>query len=127
KDQWTHILETLANLYKNDRGKVESYASELTSGIHRTEEFVTTGKSAGNISLEVLNAAIEKWKRQFDRVHGGPNRAPKFPMPASYRFLLRYAQLSGNEEVMRHVNLTLQQMAFGGIYDQLHGGFARYS
>src|SRR5690606_4361546 len=50
-----------------------------------------------------------------------------FPLPSNYQFLLRYAVLENNSELLNHVELTLTKMAFGGIYDQLHGGFCRYS
>jgi uncharacterized protein YyaL (SSP411 family) len=59
--------------------------------------------------------------------YGGPNRAPKFPLPNNYSFLLKYAYLKGDKELLNYVELTLQKMACGGIYDQLQGGFARYS
>jgi hypothetical protein len=70
---------------------------------------------------------VEKWKTRFDNEQGGPNRAPKFPLPNNYLFLLRYALLQNDQSVLDHVHLTLQKMACGGIYDQLRGGFARYS
>jgi uncharacterized protein YyaL (SSP411 family) len=62
-----------------------------------------------------------------DPVEGGGNRAPKFPMPGNYLFLLRYHHLTRNVESLQQVRLTLDKMAHGGIYDQLGGGFARYS
>jgi uncharacterized protein YyaL (SSP411 family) len=67
------------------------------------------------------------WKDSFDPVEGGMRRAPKFPMPNNYEFLLRYYAASKDETVLSHALLTLNKMAFGGIYDQIGGGFARYS
>ena len=75
----------------------------------------------------MLEASVVKWKTLLDNVNGGPNKAPKFPLPSNYQFLLRYAVLNKDEALLKHVNLTLTKMAYGGIYDQLHGGFARYS
>ncbi|MCB1129325.1 MAG: thioredoxin domain-containing protein, partial [Verrucomicrobiae bacterium] len=70
---------------------------------------------------------VEQWVPSFDRLHGGPDRAPKFPMPNNLEFLLRYGTLTADKELIDHVKLTLRKMAFGGIYDQVGGGFARYS
>jgi uncharacterized protein YyaL (SSP411 family) len=70
---------------------------------------------------------VLSWSRQFDNIEGGMNKAPKFPMPNNYSFLLRYAKKFDSEKVSKHAHLTLQKMALGGIYDQIGGGFARYS
>jgi uncharacterized protein len=127
KEQWLHILRSLADLYENDPGKVREYAGQLTQGINQAELFITTGSPKAPVNRDVLQQSIAKWKRRLDNRHGGPDKAPKFPLPANYRFLLRWATLEKDEELLKHVNLTLTKMAFGGIYDQLHGGFARYS
>jgi len=70
---------------------------------------------------------VERMKSSFDTVNGGTMGAPKFPLPNNYRFLLNYHFHERDEEVLQHVKLTLRKMAFGGIYDQIGGGFARYS
>ena len=70
---------------------------------------------------------VEAWKPLFDRSEGGMNRAPKFPLPSNWRFLLRYALAAGDEPLLGQVRLTLDKMAMGGLYDHLGGGFARYS
>ncbi|WP_317046564.1 thioredoxin domain-containing protein [Adhaeribacter arboris] len=64
---------------------------------------------------------------RFEKERGGMGQAPKFPMPVNYLFLLRYYQYANQTAALEHVNLTLREMAFGGIYDQAGGGFARYS
>jgi uncharacterized protein YyaL (SSP411 family) len=70
---------------------------------------------------------VVAWQPHFDRTHGGADRAPKFPLPNNYQFLLRQGVLSGDGELLQHVELTLDRMALGGLFDQLGGGFARYS
>jgi uncharacterized protein YyaL (SSP411 family) len=70
---------------------------------------------------------VQQWSVSFDNFRGGPNRAPKFPIPNNYDFLMRYAYQFNDTSIMQHVDLTLEKMAFGGIYDQVGGGFARYS
>ena len=78
-------------------------------------------------SRRALELMVENWRPRFDQQHGGPDKAPKFPMPNNYRFLLRQAALTGDDALMQHVELTLDRMAMGGIFDWVGGGFARYS
>jgi uncharacterized protein YyaL (SSP411 family) len=127
REQWLNVLHNLSELYRKDFKKVEDYAQQLTAGIRQAEQITTSGKSAGKIGHELLDECVGKWKKRLDHKHGGPDKAPKFPLPNNYLFLLRYAVLKNDEPLLAHVNLTLTKMAFGGIYDQLNGGFARYS
>ncbi|MBX3163216.1 MAG: thioredoxin domain-containing protein [Bacteroidetes bacterium] len=127
KEQWINILQNLAEVYKNDKQRVEDYARQLTQGIQQAELITTSNKSESALHKTVLKDCIAKWKTRLDNTEGGANRAPKFPLPNNYQFLLRYALLEKDQQLLDHVNLTLSKMAMGGIYDQLHGGFARYS
>jgi hypothetical protein len=126
KQQWTNVLRNLSDLYRNSPEKAEEYAANLTEGIKQSELLVTQ-RQEGLLSKEILRNAVKKWKLRFDNKLGGPDRAPKFPLPNNYVFLLRYAILEKDKETLDHVHLTLRRMANGGIYDQLRGGFARYS
>jgi uncharacterized protein YyaL (SSP411 family) len=127
KQQWTNVLLNIIKVYNEDRDRALEYAKNLTEGIKQAE-LVATTKYPENIELEeALKKGVQKWKGSFDNEHGGPNRAPKFPLPNNYIFLLRYGYLYRDKKVLDHVNLTLTKMACGGIYDQLRGGFARYS
>jgi uncharacterized protein len=127
KKQWIHILNTLAQLHQNEPQKVVAYAQELTKGIQQAEELVSQKENTLPFGRTKIHSAVQKWKQGFDCKDGGQNRAPKFPMPNNYRFLLRYAELSGDQETKDHVLLTLNKMAGAGLYDQLRGGFSRYS
>ncbi|MBL7919463.1 MAG: thioredoxin domain-containing protein [Bacteroidia bacterium] len=127
KSKWMDILNGLSNLYKENKEKAIEYAQNLTDGINQSELITTQKQNDLVIDKKLLKASIEKWKTGLDNEHGGPNRAPKFPLPSNYQYLLRYAILNKDEELLKHVNLTLTKMSYGGIYDQLHGGFARYS
>lgn len=127
KQQWTGLLTNLHTLHKNNPEKVLEYAQELTNGLQQSERIVQSTEYEGTINSAHLDKTVNKWKQGFDTKHGGPNRSPKFPLPSNYLFLLRYSHLAKDESILQHVNLTLQKMAHGGIYDQLHGGFARYS
>lgn len=127
KGKWMDILNGLSNLYKENKEKAIEYAQNLTDGINQSELITTQRQNELVIDKKLLKASIDKWKTGLDNEHGGPNRAPKFPLPSNYHYLLRYAILNKDEELLKHVDLTLTKMAYGGIYDQLHGGFARYS
>lgn len=127
KSQWIGVLNSLVNLYKLESNKVFEYAEALTNGIKQAEIISTSRKFNSLLNKELIQLSVKKWKTQLDNEHGGPNKAPKFPMPCNYQFLLRYAILEKDNALLNHVNLTLNKMAFGGIYDQLYGGFSRYS
>lgn len=127
KPTWMNILTNLAEVFVKDPAKVEEYALQLTNGIKQSELITTSNKKQGAVSRDLLRDSVSKWKVRMDNENGGPNRAPKFPLPSNYQFLLRYALLENDNELLEHVHLTLRKMAFGGIYDQLHGGFSRYS
>lgn len=126
KKQWQNVLLNLADLYKEDPGKAIEYAEKLTAGIQQSD-LLKQRQDDAVFHMDTLHETIANWKRNFDLQEGGPNHAPKFPLPNNYRFLLRYAAATKDIAISNHVSLTLQKMAFGGIYDQIGGGFARYS
>ena len=126
KDEWISTLEQLQELYQSQPEKMIGYAEKLHLGIE------SLGISNVAISLDTLNQnsielLIEKWVKSFDLEYGGMARAPKFMMPNNYTFLLRYGHQKQNQEVLNFVNLTLEKMAFGGLFDTVGGGFSRYS
>jgi uncharacterized protein YyaL (SSP411 family) len=126
REQWVNVLANLADVYKNERDKVLDYAEQLTEGV-RLSELVRFNDEKPEFSIDTLYDSYRNWSKRFDNTEGGPNKAPKFPLPNNYQFLLRYWHHIKDESVLKHVKLTLEKMAFGGIYDQLGGGFARYS
>ncbi|HNR19761.1 MAG TPA: thioredoxin domain-containing protein [Bacteroidia bacterium] len=126
KVQWQNILKQLAAMYKVERSKCEQYAEELTSGIKQNELIKLEGEKE-KFNKKTLEDCVANWKLRLDNVEGGPQKAPKFSLPNNYVFLLRYGFLSNDAELLKHVELTLDKMAMGGIYDQVGGGFARYS
>lgn len=126
KETWLDILEKIYDEYKLNPDRVEEYAEKLTEGIRRSE-LIYPNKEKPVFFPETLEKAVEKWEKQFDKLEGGPARAPKFPMPGNCQFLLRYAPLHHKTGIPEYVNLTLRKMAFGGICDHLGGGFSRYS
>lgn len=126
KADWINILLNLAGLWQNEPQKAIKYAERLTEGLQQAE-LVNAGEDEVVFKQEQLTEIIEPWKRHFDVIQGGYNRAPKFPLPNNWTFLLRSSFLNADQSVMMAVTNTLEAMAMGGIYDQIGGGFARYS
>jgi uncharacterized protein YyaL (SSP411 family) len=126
KEQWRNILLHIANLYRTDPEKCFSYATELTEGINKMESF------RKDETVSILNPIdwqqlFLNWSVNFDTEDGGNNRSPKFPMPSNYDWMLDFYLLNKHPYAGEHVQLTLNKMLHGGIYDQLGGGFCRYS
>jgi len=126
KKQWMYVLEQVANEYNTNPQKVIDYAHELTEGIQKSE-LLPKVVNESPFSMEIIETSVVRFLKNIDLEEGGQNRAPKFPMPNNYEFLLNYYYHTKNSEALHAVNLTLTKMAFGGIYDQIGGGFARYS
>jgi uncharacterized protein YyaL (SSP411 family) len=126
KDRWIEVLINLAELWKDNAEKCFEYAAQLTEGVQLSEKLVAD-ENAPAITEKMLGLSVQQWSTRFDNSEGGPSRAPKFPLPNNYLFLLRYAHLKKDQQLLDHVSLTLDKMAMGGIYDQIGGGFARYS
>lgn len=126
KDQWVNILKSLVYTYAKDRAKVLEYAEKLTEGVQRSS-LIDTPAENKDFQIDKLHEMVLRWSKKFDKNDGGLNYAPKFPMPSNYLFLLNYGYLTKRKDVLNFVYHTLDKMAMGGIYDQLRGGFARYS
>jgi uncharacterized protein YyaL (SSP411 family) len=126
KEQWIHILKSLVYTFQNDFAKVEEYATKLHEGLS-INELITIPQHEPNLQSEKLVELVARWKKQFDWIEGGMSRAPKFPMPTNYAYLLAHSKFFKDEKLQEYVRLTLDKMAFGGIYDQIGGGFTRYS
>ena len=126
KPQWTKILEDMSSLYKNDPEKVISYAEKLTEGV-KNSDLVTVNKQPVDFEAQKLRQAVIELRKSLDFKLGGQKGSPKFPMPTNLNFLLRYSFQSGNKELENYVLNTLTKMSNGGIYDQIGGGFSRYS
>jgi uncharacterized protein len=126
KKDWSSLLFNLADFYKTKPQEAEEYATRLTEGIQQYETLDLIEEQQ-EYDKTTLKPIIDNWKKYLDRVEGGLGKAPKFPMPNNWQFLIRYAHLFKDEEVAQLARLTLQKMAYGGIYDHVGGGFARYA
>lgn len=131
KNDWMALLDNLAEFWKNSPAEAIEYASKLTEGIQESGLFsAATGtvSDSGVVQYaEILKKIDGIWMRHIDKVRGGFGNSPKFPLPNSWVYLMRRAWATENEDLMQQVDLTLHKMAYGGIYDQLGGGFSRYA
>jgi uncharacterized protein YyaL (SSP411 family) len=126
KEQWIHVLRSLEHTYRSDRQRTLEYAHALAEGVQKSD-LIDKPVTGIQFSSEKLHELVLRWSRNFDRMEGGGTRAPKFPLPNNLDFLLYYAERYQDQKVKDHVELTLDKMAMGGMYDQIGGGFARYS
>jgi uncharacterized protein YyaL (SSP411 family) len=126
KNQWLHILNSLQHTVVNSPKETEDYANRLLDGIQKSEN-ISRIDTIHHFSQEKMHELVLRWSRNFDKIEGGETRAPKFPLPSNLSFLLRYGWTFENKNILSHVELTLDKIAMGGIYDQVGGGFSRYS
>ena len=125
RDQWLSVLKRLQKTYERQPERLEEIAEQVTTGIRSTDPLLpvaTLGYATGQ-----LDEVFQAWQPQLDPEYGGSRGAPKFPMPTNQQFLMQYAYYTGSREARAAVVLALDQMARGGIYDHLGGGFARYA
>jgi len=126
KKDWINALTQLAKLYKENPKKAIKYAENLTNGI-KQNGIVPLNTSKKEFTQTELESAVKKWKQNLDFTMGGRKGAPKFPIPNNFNFLMQYAFQNSDTKLINYVNTSLTKMAYGGIYDQIGGGFARYS
>jgi uncharacterized protein YyaL (SSP411 family) len=124
RPSFKRVLISIANAYKEKNGDVVEQARMVESAIAHAESFA--GRD-GRISPGII-AAIEKSAfSMFDAQHGGFGQAPKFPHPSALDLLIERYSRNGDESFRNVIVTTLEHMANGGVYDQLAGGFHRYS
>jgi uncharacterized protein YyaL (SSP411 family) len=123
---WIEVLHAIAQAYNEKKEEIEGQANGLT-------EHLQTANAIGNNIVENvfdkkdIDTAFQNVMKTADKEWGGFGRAPKFPQTFTINFLLRYSWFTGNKEAQTQALLSLDKMIQGGIYDQLGGGFARYS
>jgi uncharacterized protein len=126
KENWINILDQFITLQKKDTARLEEAANQLTSKI-RKYDTVDTPASQAEFSIKDVHILASDLMADIDFEYGGRKGNPKFPMPVIFEFLLHYHHETGNSRVLDAVTITLDRMARGGIFDQIGGGFARYS
>jgi len=124
KPGFRRVLLYLAEVWRTRRQDVDQSAGQITEHIQQVGQ-IEPGQ--GQLDANLLARAVDNLERLYDRQDGGFGSAPKFPHPMDLRLLLRAWQRFDNAEALEMCRHTLNQMAMGGIYDHLGGGFARYS
>jgi hypothetical protein len=127
RDQWLGILNNVVNLFHTQRKKINQQAEDIYEGISTSSFIAPDPQKDVPLKKEETDEMAHLLGNRIDPENGGFKGAPKFPMPNNFLFLLRYHAYAKNPEALDQVVLTLEKMAAGGIYDQVGGGFARYS
>jgi len=123
---FTDMLLAVADAWQNRRQDAIESGKRLVATIERQSTMREDAKPEA-LQRETLESAFGNLLKRFDHLHGGWGDAPKFPQPMALEFLLRYHHATGDFEVLEMMSQTLEAMARGGMYDQLGGGFHRYS
>ena len=126
KEDWIAAIEQIQEIYETEPAKLTEYAEKLERGIKSMDLIERNDADDAIVSFDT-KAVMSQWKHSFDHEYGGYKRAPKFMMPNNWHYLLRKAVQTNDTTLLSHVQLTLDKMAQGGLYDAVGGGFARYS
>src|ERR1022692_4726919 len=122
------VLERVAEAWTQDRDRIEESSREAIEQLTKQSAVAPAGPgSALRLDKDTLDAGFYVFRRSFDSRYAGFGEAPKFPRPVALNFLLRYYARAKSQEALDMVAATLREMAKGGMYDQLGGGFHRYS
>jgi uncharacterized protein len=130
---WKEVLTNIAQAYRERRTEIDEQAAQLTAHLRQSNAIGLSAPRHVDIPAEErftrqqLQLARENLMKAADRTWGGFSRAPKFPQTFSILYLLRFHHAFGDPEALAQARLTLDKMLMGGIYDQVGGGFARYS
>jgi hypothetical protein len=118
------LIQSVAEAYRSRRGEIVEAGRQLLEQMRQGERLRS---SATLLTDEILLGAYQAFAQELDPREGGMGRAPKFPQPMNWEFLLRFWKRTGNAHALDMARLTLTKMARGGMYDQVGGGFHRYS
>ncbi|MBZ9651668.1 thioredoxin domain-containing protein [Psychroflexus montanilacus] len=126
KDNWKKVLSNVARAYSNSYEQLLDTAEKLTEGIQLSQE-LSHVEEKNIFKNSNYRDFIMNWQKMVDLENGGFKGAPKFPMANSWQFLLQYYQKTEDHFAAEALTKTLDEIALGGIYDQIGGGFSRYS
>lgn len=122
---FTDMLERVAAIWRERRAEVDAQGEQVRIAFSRMQPGGSA--HASDFDLEPIAAALANLREQFDAEHGGWGEAPKFPHATDIEFCLRRYSRDGDGHALEMADITLEKMCLGGIYDQLGGGFCRYS
>lgn len=127
KKDWLKVLQHFINLYQKQPKELAEAAQQLTAGITKSQQWLDSADSSAS-TMARWESSVQQWCNNLDEVHGGfKKKNNKFPLPSQWNFLLHYAHRQQDQALTNKVLFTLDKIAAGGIYDQIGGGFARYS
>jgi uncharacterized protein len=126
KDNWIKVLNYFVDIQNSDPSVLINQAENITNGI-KSSDNIALNRETTNLTKNILDETFINLKPYIDFKKGGINQAPKFPMPSVWEYLLHYYSLSNDPDALKAVLSTLDNMALGGIYDHIGGGFSRYS
>jgi uncharacterized protein YyaL (SSP411 family) len=118
------VLLSVAEAYRSQRDQVGNTATQMLGELRRVG---FASESRDLLTTEILDGSYRRIAKNYDRVHGGFGGAPKFPPAMTLEFFLHVYHRTRDEEALNIVSETCRKMAEGGMYDQLGGGFHRYS
>ena len=126
---WKNILAAISKSYQEKREEIESQANNVLAHLVQSNSFGESESTndAPAFSAKSLDVIFENIMKSADRVEGGFGRAPKFPQTFIIHYLLNYFHYTKDEAALKQACLSLDKMIHGGIYDQVGGGFSRYS
>ena len=125
-DGWMKLLQNVQGAFKANPQELQGYADQIKAGIS-SNQFFEIGTDQGAISQIELKNSIESIQPYWDQKYGGFKGGTKFPMTSVYNFMLNHAYLEKDSAVLNQITKTLNLMMQGGIYDQVGGGFSRYT
>lgn len=127
KENWIYLLNQLQQLYAASSDKLVDQAKEITDRIQQYNTYFVNPSISSINQEDTIYQTFRNLLKSLDFKNGGLNSASKFPMPSVFEYLLNYFHFSKEIKALEAATLTLDKMAMGGIYDQIGGGFARYS
>ncbi|HWN88947.1 MAG TPA: thioredoxin domain-containing protein [Chitinophagaceae bacterium] len=128
RPSWKEVLLGVTEAFTQRRNEIDAQAENLTEHLMQANAFGISSPGENDFfTREKINEAFENIMKNADREWGGFGKSPKFPQSLVIQYLLRFYHVSENKEALQQALLSIDKMIDGGIYDQVGGGFARYS
>ena len=127
KANWLHLLSHFVKLAINEPDKLYQQANQIEEGLKMMDNIYKPINEPKEFTSKILDDIWRHWLPKIDFTWGGRAGAPKFMMPNNLIYLSKYYSISKEDRALEAINISLEKMALGGIYDQIGGGFARYS
>ena len=126
KDQWISVLNQVQNIYKEDKSKLEDFATKIEGGL-KAYNTIEIPEIISEIRSDSLNLGLNNWRKDWDLQYGGDKVSQKFIIPSRYQFLMQYQILTEDSDIDNYIQNSLETIANSGVFDPIEGGFYRYS